>query len=120
MSLINFYNPFILVNNFTLRTETSVYRDRANQSNRFGMFGMDFSSKLTWILFIISHEFITESLRHFIRVMNPCDIINKIHVSFDEKSIPNQRFYISNGWARSLSTDVSGRGLKLLTSMNGL
>ena len=54
--------------------------------------------------------------------MNSCDIINKIHATFDEKTIPNmpnQRFHLSDWWTRSLSTDVSGRSLKILTSMDG-
>jgi hypothetical protein len=60
MSLINFYNLFIHVNNFKLRPETIVDRDHAHQSGQwtrwFGVFGIDFSSKLTWILFIISNN----------------------------------------------------------------
>jgi hypothetical protein len=55
--------------------------------------------------------------------MDPCDILNNIHVNFHEKSISNmlnQRFYLSDWWAGLLSTDVSGRGLKILTIIKGL
>jgi hypothetical protein len=70
-------HQLILVDNFKLWPETSVDRDPAHQSgtwNRwFGMFGIDFSSKLTRILFIISHEFITESFKsfHWVSKSNP-------------------------------------------------
>jgi hypothetical protein len=43
-------------------------------------------------------------------------------VSFDEKIHPEhaEPEVLLTWWARSLSTDVSGQSLKLLTSMNGL
>jgi hypothetical protein len=134
MSLINFYHPFILVNNLRLRSETSIDKDRVHTSDKwkrwFGMFGIIFFIKndmnlvyyITWIhhrkvydisltikrkldkklplrsalgLTRFTHASIQMLSGFFcfntewnivkLSVINLWDMINKIHVSFDEK-----------------------------------
>jgi hypothetical protein len=58
MSFVNFYNQFTLVNNFKTRPEifVDIVKEPAHHSNKrkrwFGRFGIDYSLKLIWILFL--------------------------------------------------------------------